>query len=100
VRIAALEAGLREIDRLGGRTEDDEQREVLDRLRDEYVHRIEHLRGHGGETPESVFDHAAQLASVRAEREEIMRLRDRGDIPDEIFRRVLYDLDLAEARLF
>jgi len=26
-------------------------------------------------------------------------MRDRGEIPDEIFRRIQYDLDLAEARL-
>jgi hypothetical protein len=28
-----------------------------------------------------------------------MRMRDRGEIPDEIFRRVQYDLDLADERL-
>ncbi|HEY0394229.1 MAG TPA: Na+/H+ antiporter [Candidatus Elarobacter sp.] len=100
VRIAALQAGLREIERFGARAADDEEREVLERLRDEYAHRIEHLRGHGEETPASAFDHEAQLAAVRAERSEILRLRDAGEIPDEIFRRVLYDLDLAEARLF
>ena len=29
-----------------------------------------------------------------------MDLRDSGEIPDEIFRKVQYDLDLAETRLF
>jgi hypothetical protein len=36
---------------------------------------------------------------LRAERTAIMRLRDNGDIPDEIFRKIQYDLDLAESRL-
>ncbi len=41
-----------------------EEREVLERLRDEYVHRIEHLRSHHApgvdETAASRFDHEAQ----------------------------------------
>jgi hypothetical protein len=52
------------------------------------------------ESPESRFDHLAQDAAIRAERAEIMRLRNRGEIPDEIFRRIQYDLDLAESRLY
>jgi Na+/H+ antiporter len=105
VRVAALEAGLRSIDALGHQARDSEEREVLDRLRDEYVHRIEHLRSHGArgamqETPASRFDHDAQDVALRAERGEIMRLRDSGEIPDDIFRKVQYDLDLAETRLY
>jgi len=105
VRVAALEAGLRKIDELGARAHGAQEREVLDRLRDEYVHRVQHLRSHaagahGEETPASRFDHEAQTAALQAERAAIMRLRDRGDIPDEIFRKVQYDLDLAETRLF
>jgi len=104
VRIAALEAGLRKIDELGAAARTREEREVLERLRDEYVHRIAHLRSHGtrdsNETPASRFDHEAQTEALHAERRAIMELRDRGDIPDEIFRRIQYDLDLAETRLF
>jgi len=104
VRVAALEAGLRKLDELGAKARVPEEREVLERLRDEYVHRIAHLRSHGAldgsETPASRFDHEAQSEALRAERRAIMELRDRGEIPDEIFRRIQYDLDLAEARLF
>jgi monovalent cation/hydrogen antiporter len=105
VRVAALEAGLREIEALAARAAGPEEREVSDRLRDEYVHRIEHLRSHGArggaqETAAGRFDHDAQAAALQAERAAIMRLRDEGEIPDEIFRRVQYDLDLADARLF
>jgi CPA1 family monovalent cation:H+ antiporter len=103
VRVAALEAGLRKIDELRAGARDDEQRGVLDGLRSEYAHRIDHLRTHHtrvDETTASSFDHAAQTQALRAERAAVMQLRDRGDIPDEIFRKVQYDLDLAETRLF
>jgi hypothetical protein len=40
-----------------------------------------------------------QEEAVKAERREIYRLRDEGKIPDEIFRKVQYDLDLASTRL-
>ena len=105
VRVAALEAGLRKIEQMRAHAQSDEEREVVERLADEYEHRIDHLRTHHvqtaiDETPASRFDHDAQEQAVRAEREAIMRLRDDGEIPDEIFRRVQYDLDLAETRLF
>ncbi len=105
VRVAALEAGLAAIARLERDQHGPEQREVLARLRDEYENRIAHLSHHAApgataETAESAFDHAAQRAAVSAERRAIRALRDRGRIPDEIFRKVQYDLDLAETRLF
>jgi CPA1 family monovalent cation:H+ antiporter len=103
--VAALEAGLRKIEEVGANVHGGDEREVLDRLRDEYAHRIDHLRTHHApgnqqETAASRFDHEAQTQALQAERAAIMQLRDRGEIPDEIFRRVQYDLDLAETRLF
>jgi NhaP-type Na+/H+ or K+/H+ antiporter len=105
VRVAALEAGLRKIEQMRANAHTDEERDVIERLADEYEHRIDHLRTHHvqrdvDETAASRFDHDAQEQAVRAERDAIMRLRDDGEIPDEIFRRVQYDLDLAETRLF
>jgi monovalent cation/hydrogen antiporter len=104
LRVAALEAGVRELEKLGRTYSLPSQREVLDRQLDEYRTRIEHLQRHekGGvaEPAESRFDHEVQHAAIAAERRRIMELRDRGEVPDEIFRRVQYDLDLAEARLF
>ncbi|BDE07695.1 Na+/H+ antiporter [Vulcanimicrobium alpinum] len=104
VRIAGLRAGLQKIREMRARHAAPDEREVLDRLADEYQHRIEHLNRHGtgtaAETAASRFDHDAQTAAIRAERRAIMRLRDRGEIPDEIFRKVQYDMDLAESRLF
>ncbi len=105
VRVAALEAGLRAIDLLERAERAGEEREVLARLRGEYENRIDHLRHHaapgaGAEPAASSFDHTAQHAALAAERRAIRALRDRGRIPDEIFRKVQYDLDLAETRLF
>lgn len=105
VRIAGLQGGLRRIDALRAKEGDADRRMVLERLRGEYVDRIAHLRQHlagapAQETPESRFDHEVQNDVLHAERRAIMRLRDRGEIPDDIFRRVQYDIDLAESRLF
>ena len=45
------------------------------------------------------LDHRLQTAALEAERAEILRMRAAGEIPDEIYRHVEYDLDLATARL-
>lgn len=105
VRVAALRAGLGEADAWVHRATTRDERAILARMQDEYSNRIEHLRSHGarqgaGESSASRFDHDLQAATIRAERTEIMRLRDAGEIPDDLFRRVQYDLDLAESRLF
>ncbi|HZO93435.1 MAG TPA: Na+/H+ antiporter [Candidatus Baltobacteraceae bacterium] len=105
VRVAALRSGLHCIERLRDDAADDAQRRVLERLRSEYTDRIEHLEAHatgpgGAEDATSAFDHRVQTAAVAAERREILRLRDEGRIPDEIYRRIQYDLDLAESRLY
>lgn len=105
VRIRALEAGLGRLKALEGEMRTTDEWEILGRSQAEYENRIAHLRGHdrdGVSTAEgtaSRFDHHVQDESIKAERAEIMRLRDVGEIPDEVFRRVQYDLDLAESRL-
>jgi hypothetical protein len=40
-----------------------------------------------------------QQEALEAERREITRLRDVGEIPDEVYRKVQYDLDLANERI-
>jgi monovalent cation/hydrogen antiporter len=104
IRLRALEAGL---DRIAGMREgegDVHMLEDLDALQNEYEHRIEHLRTSvDGQLPAERavdFEHnIPEIEALRAERTAIMRLRDRGEIPDDIFRRIQYDLDLAESRL-
>lgn len=103
IRTDALEAGLARIAELEAQTGDAHEREDLEQLRHEYESRIAHLRagadGALGATLADVTHDYAEKEALRAERTAIMRLRDNGDIPDEIFRRVQYDLDLAESRL-
>jgi len=104
IRVKALEGGLRKISELEHEYTGETEREVLRRLRLEYEDRIDHLRRHMSrravETPEAVLDHKAQLEVLHAERRTINRLRDRGQIPEDLFRKVQYDMDLAEARMF
>ncbi|GAC1591717.1 MAG: Na+/H+ antiporter [Candidatus Velthaea sp.] len=102
VRIAALAAGLASLARIERPDSAPHEWEVIGRLRSEYENRVDHLRSHlpgRSESAASKFDHMLQDEALRAERNAIMRMRDEGQIPDDIFRRIEYDLDLAEARL-
>ncbi len=103
VRIAALRAGLAKLHDLEAGFGSVEEWEVQGRSVAEYEYRIAHLLGHAaGDRPEayeSRIDHRLQTEALQAERDEIMRLRSAGEIPDEIFRLVEYDLDLADSRL-
>lgn len=103
VRVAALRAGLEELHALEPEFDSVEEWEVGGRIVAEYEYRIAHLLGHASgtldESPQSRIDHRLQTAAVRAERHAIKRMRNAGEIPDEIFRKVEYDLDLADSRL-
>ncbi|HET9031174.1 MAG TPA: Na+/H+ antiporter [Candidatus Aquilonibacter sp.] len=106
IRIRALEAGVRRLHELQSGFHTSDEWEVAARLLDEYERRIEHLRGHlrdgareNEEETESAVDHRLQRALLQAERDEIARLRQAGEIPDDSFRSIAYDLDLAELRL-
>ncbi|TAM60745.1 Na+/H+ antiporter [bacterium] len=103
VRITALRGALAHLTSLEHRFTTTEEWMVAGRLRAEYESRIEHLRRHldgrAEESPAVRYDHWLQGETLAAERSAILRLRDAGEIPDEIFRRVQYDIDLAQARL-
>ena len=102
VRVAALQAGIARLRQLEPGFDSTEEWEVEGRILGEYEYRIAHLRGHidGSIDPAAVaFDHRLQEEAIVAERREILRLRDAGEIPDEIFRTIQYDLDLANERL-
>lgn len=106
IRTHALQAGLKRIDELQAQTTDSHELEDLDELRHEYESRIMHLQAgihpDGQISASSLADVThdyAEKEALRAERRAIARLRDNGDIPDDIFRRIQYDLDLAESRL-
>jgi CPA1 family monovalent cation:H+ antiporter len=100
-REAALEAALARLDELD--SEVPGHRELLDHLRERYVHATEHLEHdhESGEVPldQEAVEHAAiRLAVIDAQRLAVVDLRDRGVISDEAWRRVERGLDLEELR--
>jgi CPA1 family monovalent cation:H+ antiporter len=102
VRIAALRAGIKRLRVLEHGFTSTEEWEVEGRILGEYEYRIGHLQGHIDGTDDRntiATDHILQKEALDAERVEILRLRDAGEIPDEIYRKVQYDLDLSDERL-
>jgi CPA1 family monovalent cation:H+ antiporter len=102
VRVHALREGLKRLGEIETGEHRAEEWEIIGRIKSEYEHRIDHLQRHlpgERESDDSLFDHRLQDEALVAERAAIQRLRAEGKIPDEIFRRVEYDLDLAETRL-
>ncbi|HEU4398600.1 MAG TPA: Na+/H+ antiporter [Actinomycetota bacterium] len=74
---------------------------LLDRLRERYRARLAHLdqqldtgRGDGGNAYAEVVSELLQ-----AQREELRRLREQGDVTAEVARRLYHDLDVEETRL-
>jgi Na+/H+ antiporter len=101
VRVAALRAGLARLRQLEPEFVSTGEWEVEGRILGEYEYRIAHLLAHVGDplNKSVAFDHKYQQEALEAERREIERLREVGEIPDEIFRKVQYDLDLADERI-
>jgi monovalent cation/hydrogen antiporter len=105
LRIRALEAGVRRLHELESEFHSSAEWEAAARLLSEYETRIEHLRGHlvpemeRTDKVRSDTDHRLEHDLLDAERSEIARLRGSGEIPDDVFRSIAYDLDLAELRL-
>jgi Na+/H+ antiporter len=103
VRVAALRAGVTRLRGLAPEFTTVEEWEVQGRIIAEYDYRIAHLESHddndGVTASQNDADHRLEAEALRAERREIMRLREGGEIPDEIFRTIEYDLDLADSRL-
>jgi monovalent cation/hydrogen antiporter len=104
VRIRALEAGVARLHDEETRRTSPLEREVADRILEEYTQRINLLRGKtvnpdAEEAKEIRADLTLQKAALAAEREAIAQMRRAGEIPDEIYRSIEYDLDLATLRL-
>ena len=104
LRIRALEAGVARLqdDRTAHRSA--LEREIADRVVEEYRQRIDVLRGRSDsngavEERESRIDRKVQKEALAAEREAIVAMRRAGEIPDDIYRSIEYDLDLAALRL-
>ncbi len=104
LRIRALEAGMARLrdDRAQHRSA--LEREIADRVLEEYQQRIDVLRGKSDqegqvEERETRIDRKVQKEALAAEREAIVAMRRAGEIPDDIYRSIEYDLDLATLRL-
>jgi CPA1 family monovalent cation:H+ antiporter len=77
--------------------------EISGRVLEEYQQRINVLKGKaspdGAAVDENRLDRHVQKEALDAERRAIMAMRQAGEIPDDIFRVIEYDLDLAALRL-
>jgi len=104
LRIRALEAGIERLHEEEARRTSSLDREITERILEEYRQRINVLRGRiaegeSDEARESRTDRALQKEALAAERRAILTMRRAGEIPDDIYRSIEYDLDLATLRL-
>jgi CPA1 family monovalent cation:H+ antiporter len=80
-------------------------RPLLDRLRDTYQHRSEHVerqrdaRPSGEEDREIIEHREIQRTVIDSEREALLRLRAEGAIDDDVLRALERELDLDERRI-
>lgn len=104
-RVLLAEAAIERMGRMSARWSG--HTDLVDRLRAEYLHRVEHLDDRGGdddrpasESEQERIEHREIMASItEAEREALLRLRDTGAITAEVFRRIERDLDLQQLRM-
>ncbi len=104
LRIRALEAGAARLREVESAKKTPLEWEVAGRILDEYQQRINLLRGKASgdgesEAKESRVDRHLQKEALAAERRTIQAMRRAGEIPDDIYRSIEYDLDLADLRL-
>jgi CPA1 family monovalent cation:H+ antiporter len=80
-------------------------RPLLDRLRDTYQHRSEHVErqrdaaGSGAEDQELIEHREIRRTVIDSEREALLRLRADGSIDDDVLRTLERELDLEERRM-
>jgi CPA1 family monovalent cation:H+ antiporter len=102
-RISAATAAIEEIDRL----EDEEwtRDETLERMRRLYDYRRRRFKAQAGKVEDDGFEdrslsyQRAVQSVISAQRRALVGLRNRGEIPDDVMRRVERELDLEESRL-
>jgi CPA1 family monovalent cation:H+ antiporter len=106
-RIAAAEAAIRTIEKLShamgeGRVDANLYSEVGVRLTEIYRQRIEGRSALGDAADEArtiaEVDRRLRLAAIRAERDEFFRLGRKRRLSDEVVRRLVREIDIAEAR--
>jgi CPA1 family monovalent cation:H+ antiporter len=106
-RIAALTAARAHLTTLEPTFQSTAQWEIAGRIYAEYDHRIAHFRAHldgirsdgPDETPTVQAEHELDHQAIAAERKALQDLRREGKITDDIYRRLEWEIDLAESRL-
>lgn len=102
-RLYATKAALRRIDELA--EEDWTRDDTIDRLRGAYQYRARRFAARAGKIEDDGYEdrslaYQQVIASVlAAEREALVRLRNDGEISNEVMNRLLRDFDLEESRL-
>jgi monovalent cation/hydrogen antiporter len=102
-RIAAAQAALARIDEL--EAEEWVREASVDRMRRGYEFRIRRFESRLDDDDDGEIEEGSQAYQrlrrhvLAAERAEIIRARNRGDITDDIMRRIERDIDLEDARL-
>ena len=104
LRVRALEAGIARLQDEEARRKSPLERDIAERILEEYRQRIDVLRGKATddeveEAKEARLDRSLQKEALAAERRAILAMRSAGEIPDDIYRSIQYDLDLATLRL-
>jgi monovalent cation/hydrogen antiporter len=103
VRVA--EAALQRLGELEITFESTVHWEVAGRLRAKYEEQVQHFSARiagstgDGEAPQHDLERQLIRHMIDAERATIADMRHAGEIGDEVFRRMQYDIDLAESRL-
>jgi monovalent cation/hydrogen antiporter len=97
-----IDAALRRIDELSVRWPDHQP--LIEQLRTAYRHRAEHEEqlheAPGSEAEQELVEHRQiRRAVIDAQRDELMAMRDRGAIDDDVLRLIERDLDLEEVRM-
>jgi CPA1 family monovalent cation:H+ antiporter len=104
-RVRLSEAALSRLVEMEATFESTTQWEIAGRLRGKYEDQMMHFRAHidgsMADTDQMEHEHERQLVreTISAERAALNDMRHNGEISDEIFRRIQYDIDLAESRL-
>jgi CPA1 family monovalent cation:H+ antiporter len=99
-RRTSTQAALDELDRL--RTQWPDHTPLIDRLAEQFRHRMEHLSedGEASGVEQERLEHRAILGSViKAQRQAVAELRGRDGIDDGVLRTMERELDLEELRL-
>jgi CPA1 family monovalent cation:H+ antiporter len=103
-RLTAAQAALARLDELA--SQDEVWQEVVQHLRKHYetrvrslTNRFKHAEEDSGEDHTMIYYQQLQREALQAERSAAIGLRNRGEINDEVLRRIERELDLEEQRL-